>query len=281
MKDIEQALKESAARLRQISETPLLDAQVLVSFLLGKPRAWILAHNDHILSSGEESALETMLSRLENGEPLPYMLGRWEFFGLEFYLSPVTLIPRPETELLVEQALSWLGANPDRRLAADVGAGSGCIAVTLAVNIKDLKIIASDLSLPALSVARLNALKHGVSDRVEFLQTDLLSCLDTRFDLICANLPYIPSSMLKTLNISSYEPRLALDGGTDGLDQIRRLLDAAPMIISDSGLVLIEIEASAGETTLSLAKGCFTDAQVRIHQDLAGRDRLITIQSRL
>jgi release factor glutamine methyltransferase len=225
------------------------------------------------------------------------VLGRWEFFGLDFVVTPDVLIPRPETELLVEQALEWwrnskseirnalLCRNPksEIRNALDVGTGSGCIAIALAVHVPELHITATDISSAALVVARANAQKHGVADRIQFLQADLLNvprstCHVERCDLIVANLPYIPTGTLKTLEVYGKEPSLALDGGPDGLAFIRRLLQDAPGHLTPGGRVLLEIEASQGEAVRTLGRTIFPDAEVDILPDLAGHDRVLRIQ---
>lgn len=266
------------AQLAPLTDTPSLDAQVLLAHLLDVPRAWLLAHPEATLTHEQEAALQTSLARLLIGEPLPYLIGHWEFYGLAFAVSPATLIPRPETELLVEQAVTWLRQRPERRLAADVGTGCGCIAVTLAVHLPNLRVIASDLSLAALQVARANARKHTVEKQISFVQGDLIAAFD-KFDLIAANLPYIPSAELKSLAVVRGEPRLALDGGPDGLGLIRRLLSQAPDRLAAGGLLLLEIEASQGATALALAQSAFPQAQVHLLADLAGRDRLIRLEN--
>jgi release factor glutamine methyltransferase len=236
-----------------------------------------MAHPEAMLTSGQTLALSEALRRVEIGEPLPYLLGKQEFFGLDFAVTRDTLIPRPETELLVEKALDWLRAFPSRRLAAEVGTGSGCISVSLATQIRDLKIIASDLSLPAIQVARQNAQTHAVAGRVFFQQADLLPASGRRFNLIVANLPYIPSWKLPGLRVSSFEPRLALDGGPDGLAVISRLLAQAPDRLASGGLILLEIEAGQAEAALALVSRAFPRAQITIFQDLAGYDRVVRI----
>lgn len=264
-------------RLAHVSDTPSLDAQVLLAHTLGVPRAWILAHPQEELAGAQEQALQQSLARLEAGEPLPYVLGHWEFYGLDFLLTPQVLIPRPETELLVEQALDWLGAHPGRRHAADVGTGSGCIGVSLAVGCPDLQVVACDLALPALHVARANASRHAVSRRMAFFQADLLPAGPGSFDLICANLPYIPTHTLQNLKVAQAEPRLALHGGAGGLDQINRLLGDLARLLRPGGLALLEIEASQGPEATALAQSHLPEAMVRILQDLAGHDRLLVV----
>ena len=272
-------LSQIRSRLEGLSETAALDAQVLLAHLLGRPRAWVIAHPELVLTPVQLSELENALARLEQGEPLPYVLGHWEFYGLDFWVTPATLIPRPETELLVERAIEWLRMQPGSRLVVDVGAGTGCIAVALAARFPDLHLLACDLSLEALEVAQKNIKRHGVQDRVICLQTDLLPAASRRFDLICANLPYIPSATLQSLRVARWEPSLALDGGQDGLDQIRRLLHGAPAVLAFGGLLLLEIEATQGAAAVELARSAFTQANVTLIHDLADRDRLICIQA--
>ena len=187
------------------------------------------------------------------------------------------LIPRPETELLVERALGWLREHPDRRAAADVGAGSGCIAVTLARHTPDLHVAAVDRSPAALDVTRQNARAHGVDARIDFFQADLLGSVPGSFDLICANLPYIPSADVNGLAVARHEPRLALDGGPDGLDLIRRLLAQLPTRLSPGGLALFEIEYRQGQSATALAQAAIPAARVQILPDLSGLDRILEV----
>lgn len=274
-------LLEFHERLSSSSDTPSLDAQVLAAHVLAKPRAWILAHPQASITAEQRRSLEQALERLVSGEPLPYILGHWEFFGFDFLLTPATLIPRPETELLVEHALAWLRRNPERRRVADVGTGSGCIAITLAAHIEDVKVIASDISLAALQVARQNAQRHSVAARLAFIQSDLLPHTAAPYHLICANLPYIPTRTLLELDVYRKEPRLALDGGRQGLDLIARLLariSSHPDLVAAGGIILLEIEASQAASSRALTRRLLPGAEVDLLQDLAGRDRLLAIQ---
>jgi release factor glutamine methyltransferase len=276
---VKSALDAAQQRLEAVSETAALDAQVLLAHLLNRGRAWVLAHPEAPLSAEQAKSLEQMLKRLQSGEPLPYVLGHWEFYGLDFSLTPDVLIPRPETELLVERAVQWLKVHPFRRLAADVGTGSGCIAVALAVNFPDLYIVAGDRSFGALKVAQANAYKHGVAGRIDCIQLDLLPETGKPFDLVCANLPYIPRSELNNLPVVKREPVMALDGGEEGLELIRRLLKRAPHLLAPGGYLLLEIEASHGEAVLVMAQQAFPEGKVELLIDLAGRDRLVTVES--
>jgi release factor glutamine methyltransferase len=276
-KTVGSALADLISRLEKNTDTSGLDAQVLLARVLDRPRSWVMAHPEASIDCEHVAALKDLVIRLQSGNPLPYVLGRWEFFGLEFEVTPEVLIPRPETELLVERAIAWLQAHPDRRHAADIGTGSGCIGIALAANILDLQVMASDISPDAVKMARNNALKHGVDPRMEFLCCDLFPP-EAEFDLIVANLPYIPTKTLRKLPIYGREPTLALDGGTDGLDLIRRFLTAAPDRLVPGGLLLMEIEASEGPLAVSLACDTFAEAEIHLHKDLAGRDRILEVQ---
>ena len=281
-------LSDITTRLTSISDTPALDASVLIAHILNKPRTWVIAHPELTLTTGQQKQLDDSLARLKRGESFPYVLGHWEFFGLEFDITRDVLIPRPETELLVQKAITWLQESPLRRRVADVGTGSGVIAISIATHFPDVYILATDMSQEALEVAQKNASKFGVLNRIDFVQCDLLphpfsplavgEGLGARgFDLICANLPYIPSATLRNLPIYGREPTLALDGGTDGLELIRRLLHIARGWLTLHGKMLVEIEATHGEQALEIAGETFPQAAIHLHQDLAGQDRLLEI----
>lgn len=241
-----------------------------------KPKTWLLTHPEYDLTKDESHTLQQALNRLLQGVPLPHILGQWEFYGRSFIVSPDVLIPRPETEHLVERALALAGPLP-RPLIADVGTGSGAIAVSLAAGLPQAALIATDLSRPALSIARRNAARHA-QQAIRFLQADLLRPLAAKFDLVCANLPYIPTATLRDLEVTRWEPRLALDGGSSGLDLIEQLLLQAKSRLAPSGAILLEIESTLGQQSLALAKSRFPTAKVSLHQDWAQKDRLIEIQ---
>ncbi len=281
---LQQVLETTAARLATVSDSPQLDAQVLLAHVLDKPRTWIMAHADAAPDPEGIAILEPLLRRLERGEPLPYVLGHQDFFGLDFDITPDVLIPRPETELLVERAVAWLRAAPDRRTVADIGTGSGCIAVSIAVNVPGVRVLGTDISRAALKVALRNARKLGVADHIDLVECDILPqhipglSTEHHFDLVCANLPYIPSDTLRALPVYGHEPTLALDGGPDGLDPFRRLFALAADWMAPGGRILLEIEATRGAAVLSLAFDAFVAASIHLHRDLAGRDRLLEIQ---
>lgn len=262
--------------LNPTSDQPGVEAQVLVAHHLQQTRAWVAAHPDYELTAAQQAVLDDLLRHLSGGTPLPYLVGKQEFYGLAFTVTPDVLIPRPETELLVETALKIVHRLQFPRIV-DVGAGSGCIAVTLAKHLPQAKLTAIDRSRAALEVARQNARTHGVEHRVHFLQGDLLSAFNGPFDAICANLPYIPSSTLAQLAVNQHEPSLALDGGPDGLTFIRRLLSDAPRVLNQHAFVLLEMEYRQGPACLQLAGEAFPNANVAIKQDFSGQDRLLVI----
>jgi len=275
--NIKAALSAGSDRLQNVSESAEFDAQVLLAHILGAERAWLFAHHDELLNQEQMRDWDASLARLEGGEALAYVLGEWEFYGLTFQVTKDVLIPRPETELLVEQAIDWLTARPEKRIAADVGTGSGCIAIALAVNVPDLGIIASDISERALKVAAKNVESHGVSDQVSLVQGEILEEISGPCDLICANLPYIPSGRLGKLAVAQREPLLALDGGEDGLDLIRPFLDQARGKLAPGGLLLAEIDDSHQESSGELGSEFFPGAEISVRKDLAGRTRLLRV----
>lgn len=267
-----------ASRELEDFDRPGLEAQLLLASVLKKSRGHILAHLDELISAAQLLQLNRLLGRLKVGEPLAYLSGTREFYGLEFIVTPDVLVPRPETELLVETALSWLTDHPRQRFAADVGSGSGCIAAVLTSRIPDLRILAADRSWQALQIAGQNFTRLGLDDRIGRLQADLLTSVGGRFDLVCANLPYIPTDTLNELSVSRYEPRLALDGGPDGLLYIRRLLADAHRWLAAGGLLLLEIEARHGDQVSGLAGELLPGSTVTVKTDLAGLPRLVYVE---
>ncbi len=283
-------LDSTVARLMPLSDTPQLDAQVLLAHIVEKPRTWLLAHMSWVADLRAEKRLEKLIRRLEQGEPLPYVLGHWEFYGLDFHLTKDVLIPRPETELLVESAIAWLRAprgeeaGGQGRMVADIGTGSGCIAISLAKNVPNIHVLATEISPAAIKVAQSNAKRFKVLSQINFLTCDILpERMETipgmrPLDLLCANLPYIPTDKLHALPVYGREPTLALDGGPDGLAPFRRLFKLVPDWMMPEGRILLEVESTRGAAVLSLAYDTFSAASFHLHQDLAGRDRLLEIQ---
>lgn len=275
--NLQQTRRELTQKLQMGGcETPGQISLILLQYVLNRPKSWVLSHGEVDLTSPDQLRLASSLEQYQQGVPLPYILGQWEFWGRTFHVTPDVLIPRPETETLVELALQQAHRTPNPHII-DVGTGSGCIAITLAAELPEASVLGVDLSLAALQVARRNAKCLGQS-QVRFLQTDLLSPFTAQFDLICANLPYIPSRTLTTLPVSRWEPRLALDGGQSGLDIIQRLLSQARARLAPDGVILLETEASLGAETLHIAQIAFPYAHHRLIPDLAGLDRIVEIR---
>ena len=277
----EELLKQLDSQLK--NDSTELDAQVILAHTLGHPRTWLLAHLDAPLTALQIAATTQAFDEYQAGTPLPYIIGHWEFFGLDFDITKDVLIPRPETELLVEKAIAWLQASPEKRTVADIGTGSGVIAVSIGIHVPDARILATDISYAALKIAQHNARKFHVHHLIDFLQCDLFPqhkdplSTNSHFDLICANLPYIPTKTLVQLPIYGREPTLALDGGADGLNLYRRLFKLAPDWLAPHGMMLLEIESTLGVQALSLAYDSFSDITIHLHQDHTGNDRLLEI----
>jgi release factor glutamine methyltransferase len=265
-------------RLKQISDTADLDAQVLLASILHRDRSWVLAHPEFELAITDITQLEETFLQLENSTPISYIIGRAHFYGLEFHVTPDVLIPRPETELLVDNAIHWCQKHQYHHLILDVGTGSGCIAISLAVHLPHTKIIAVDISMNALRVANYNAVLHNVNERCNFLQSDLITPISGKFGLICANLPYIPSAKLTSLTVARNEPITALDGGESGLVLIQKLLQESIPIAADRVCLLLEVEAEQGVAASELARKYYPDAIIDVKKDLSGLDRLLVIE---
>jgi release factor glutamine methyltransferase len=280
------AALERARRELHNSEAGSLEAQALLGSLLRHPRSWILAHPEAIFPQDLFIKYLALIRRAAEGEPLAYLTGFQEFFGLTFAVTPDALIPRPETELLVETALGWLSERRQRIphrprpiRAVDLGTGCGCIAAALAVSVPDLRVIATDISFRALALAARNLATLGVAGRVRLLQADLLASLHGPVDLLCANLPYIPAAALDALPVARHEPRIALDGGPDGLRLIARAIGQSTPLLAAGGLALFEIEAPQGEAARDLAERFFHKAAIAVKKDAAGNDRLLLVQT--
>ncbi len=271
-----EALRQATARLSSL-DAPRITAEALLAHCLGLTRAQLLARLAESLPASAQADWESRVARAAEGEPLAYLTGQREFCGLDFAVDARVLVPRPETELLIDLARA---GRPPRRWV-DVGTGSGILAVTLAAAYPATHGVAIDLSAGALAVARANATRHRVAGRLRFVQGDLLSALAAGtlpFDLLVANLPYIPSAGLDRLPGLKHEPHLALDGGPDGLALIGRLLTQAPRVMAPGGRLLLEIEDTSGAAAVALARAAFPAAQVQLHRDWAGLDRGLEIR---
>lgn len=278
MTRIEDWIQDTTRLLRGESDFPLLEAEIILSFVINKPRAWIVSHPDSRLEEENLEHANHLIGRLLKGEPLPYLTGIQAFYGLDFSITPDVLIPRPETESLVEECIKWLEKRPSKRRMVDVGTGSGIIAITLANSFSDLAITAIDISEKALSVARNNAKKFHLEERVIFIHNNLLADHQVKYDLIAANLPYIPQGILKDLKVSKFEPELALNGGKDGLELIHKLLAQSRTNINPGGLIILEFQYDQAQSVEKTAEIYFPNAEISILNDLAGRPRISKIQ---
>ena len=286
--DVGRAVLAVTRRLAEAgSDTPQLDATVLLSFVLGVDKPWLYAHPTRELTESEIGRYEELVRRRMCSEPVAYLVGVKSFYGLDIAVDRNVLIPRPETELLVDRVLDYLGSleGAGRRLsAADVGTGSGAIAVALAANLPELTVYAVDVSDEALAVAAQNVERHGLGGQVQLLSGQLLEPLPAPVDVIVANLPYIATADLAALprQVRDYEPVLALDGGADGLAVIADLLATLALPqerskLRPGGRVYLEIGAGQGDAARTLVQDLLPDAEVAIAQDYAELDRLLIV----
>jgi release factor glutamine methyltransferase len=239
-----QVLQNTANFLaRKGIESPRLNIEHLLADALGKRRIDLYLEFDRTLSEEELAPLRDKVRRRVEGEPLQYLLGSWDFFGRTFRTDQRALIPRPETEVLVEIALKAIRAQPtSRNRLVDVGTGSGVLAITFALECPNLQVVGSDVSLPALNRARENAERQGLDHRIEWIESDLFDVVSGPFDFLVANLPYIPTGELpKLASEVQHDPRLALDGGEDGLAVIRRFLQDVPRVLSNNAFLILEV----------------------------------------
>ncbi|MPZ50245.1 MAG: peptide chain release factor N(5)-glutamine methyltransferase [Dehalococcoidia bacterium] len=273
--------QHAAAKAFEVTgiDDALLEAEILLRHVLHLDRASYFAELNQPISEEEAEAYDQVVSRRLAREPSAYITGHREFFALDFRVTPDALIPRPETELLVEATRARI-AGEDAPLIVDVGVGCGAIAVATAANQPNVTVIATDVSFPALALTRLNARLHNVDSRVACVQADLLSGLHGRFDVIVTNLPYVRTSDWETLEpeIREHEPRLALDGGPDGLSLIKRLLHQAAPFVEEGAEVYAEIGDDQGEEAIAHARTAMPWANVAVLPDLAGRDRMLVVK---
>ncbi len=279
--NIQEALRRGARMLADArSEEATLEAELLLAHTLNTDRTHLYQRLRDELTPQAESAFDALLQRRLAHEPTAYILGHKEFYGLEFQVTPDAIIPRPETETLVELVLDRARSASAREMRiADIGVGCGAIGVALAVNLSETEIIAIDISPQALALARRNAGRHTVADRIRLLEGDLMEPLDAPVDVIAANLPYVRSGDFEAapLEINEHEPRLGLDGGPDGLRLIERLLRDAPPHLKPGGALFAEISEQQGDSARPLAAAAFPHARVEVKQDLSGLDRVLVV----
>lgn len=258
-----------------IEDAPL-EAEVLLRDTLKKDRVGLYLALDDELSTEQQNAFRDRLARRLDDEPTAYIIGHREFYGRDFLVDASVLVPRPETELLVEKALEIVRKH---RLSviAEVGTGCGAVAISLALELPHVRVYATDISASALEVARANSRKHGVSDRVRLLSSDLLGALPEPVEMVVANLPYVRESDLPRSGPVSREPRLALDGGTDGLDKIRRLCSQAKAVPGSGGYLLLEVGEGQARAVSAFLRDLFPPAFIEVTPDLSGIDRVVSM----
>ncbi len=297
---LRELLRQGAHLLAQTaSDEADLEAELLLARALGLDRVHLYQRLPEDVSPEQEQAFRALLDRRLAHEPTAYILGHKEFYGLELEVTPAAIIPRPETEVLVELVVAFarerFGDAPFN--VADIGVGAGAIAVAVAHELPNARVIATDVSQEALVLARRNAARHGLVDRIDFLPGDLFEPLQgsahpepkpggsrdssRRVDVIAANLPYVATPAWEQLppEIREHEPRAGLDGGPDGLRLIERLLRQAPAHLKPGGALFVEIGDDHGPAASALARDCFADARIQVKPDLQGLDRVLVVQT--
>ena len=279
---IAEAILQGANKLRKAGVPEARrEAGSLLAFLLDKDRTFILSHADDTISGEQETLFQEFLDSRAQGEPAQYITGRQDFYGLEFEVTPAVLIPRPETELLVEAAIKLVAAEETVSFC-DVGTGSGCIAITLLTQIPQAHAMAVDVSASALEIAKRNAARHRVTNRVEFMLSDCFAAVAQQtFDLIVSNPPYVAEDAVATLQreVRDYEPRVALTAGADGLDVIRRLIADAQGYLRASGHLVFEIGFDQHAEVSELVDPGIWEL-LDIHHDLQGIPRTVALRKK-
>ena len=274
---IQNTLKAAVERLAAKNiDSPRLDAEILLAHVLNCRRLTLYVDSQRILPLQDVLKFNELVNQRLNGLPVAYIVGSKEFFGLRFAVNENVLIPRPETEILAELVGEYLRGLDDEVIFADLGVGSGAIAISILKFVKNARAVAVDISEAALEVAKFNSSKFHVEDRIKFYCGDLFAPLTGKFNAIVSNPPYIPTCELKTLQTEvKREPQLALDGGEDGLSFYRRILRDAPRFLVDGGLLAVEVGINQGSAVKNLFEAANFD-EVTILNDLAGLERVVT-----
>ena len=286
-------------------DAPRLSAEILLSHVLCLKRIELYTQFSKLVDKHQLSWLHGLVKRAGQGEPVAYLTGKTEFYSLEIDITPACMIPRPETELLVERAIEFLrtrtlsnrplldatisgSADAPAQLVCDLCTGSGCIAIAIARNFPDGRVIATDISDAALSVAAANVEKHHLKDRITLLCGDLFDPLvpqldSSKFDLIVCNPPYVSAEEFEALdrNVRDYEPKLALLAGPDGLDICRRIIEKADLFLKSGAALMLEIGHAQGPAVRDLLEQTQTFAEIKIEKDLHDNDRIVTATKRL
>jgi release factor glutamine methyltransferase len=280
---VREALQRGTERLAAAGvDEARFDAELLLCYALGASRAYLYAHPERCLRPEEEAAWHDALARRERREPLAYIVGKRGFYGLELAVDRRVLVPRPETEMIVERVLAFAARQPVR-VVWDVGTGSGALALAIAQNLAGVTVVGADISREALEMAAENRRRLGLEGRVELVESDLLAAAHGPIDVVVANLPYLRSEeyLAAMPEVSRYEPRVALDGGPTGLALVERLLAQAAALTPQPGLLLMEIGAGQGADSVALAREHFPGRAAGLHRDLAGLDRMLEVTAEL
>lgn len=282
---IKEAVNAASSKLKNHAGTPALDAYVIMGSVTGKERWYLISHEDETLPEETLKEYFLLIDKRLGGMPVQYITGCQEFMSLNFFVNKSVLVPRPDTEILVEEAIKHISALPEGRKikVLDIGTGSGCIAISIAKYTKEVEVTAVDISMDALAAAERNAVFLGVKDKVEFICSDLFEKVDKSFDVIVSNPPYIPSALIGGLQteVRVYEPHQALDGGEDGLDYYRRLVQEGFAHLNPGGVMMFEIgydQAVDIRQIINEFEGYNNFAVIR---DLAGLDRVVTISRKI
>ena len=279
------ALNSATQRLKEARiDTAFLDAQVILAHVLGVERPWLFAHGEAAMQPRHACEFTEMIARRVDHEPVAYLVGHKEFYGLDLTVDNRVLIPRPETEMLVDEVLSEIearaGNEAQRVRVADVGTGSGAIALAIAVNEPRAHIDAIDVSRKALAVARINVQRHDARGQITLRQGNLLAPLTEPVDILVANLPYVSRRGYSALDptVRAYEPRLALESGDEGLDAIAQLLRQATNHLAAHASIYLEIGHDQAQEVIKLARNILPQLRdIAVHQDYQGHDRMIAI----
>jgi len=261
-------------------DAPRLSAELLLSHVLGLRRIELYTQYNKVVAQEQLTQLRGLVKRAGEHEPVAYLVGRTEFYSIEFEVTPDCLIPRPETELLVQRSIELLRKRTGPQSVCDLCTGCGIVAVAIAKNVPDAKVIATDISEPALAVAAKNVEKHKLADRIELRHGDLFEPLVPQldlFDVIACNPPYVSAAEYEALekNVKDYEPRIALYAGQEGLDVYRRIVEKVGQFLKPDGILLLEIGYQQGPTVRELLEQTGVFAQIRIDKDLQGHDRVV------
>lgn len=275
---LDEALRSATRLLSPRSSSPRLDAEVLLAHTLGVGRAALLARATDPIDHDAQSQFDTLIARRATGEPVAYLTGHKEFYGLDLYITPNVLVPRPETESAVEACLEAL-PNKESGSMADIGTGCGAIVVAVCKHRPNVRAYTTDISPLAIEVARRNCEAHSVEGQITLLVGHLLEPLTERVNVIVANLPYVPPGEASP-DVATWEPQVAVfGGGEDGTALIREFLLHAPDYLLPGGAVVMEVAHSQGMVVSDIARASFPNASIEVRKDLAGYDRIIVIKT--